>query len=85
MNFIFKDDKTKTTLPIAFIDCEGDLWFRTNDAKDIEDNAVNIITKRGVINSDLTMYHFIDTVNGIASDVKPVKTFYEGDTVTIKF
>lgn len=85
MKFVFEYNETDDRLPIAFVDNVGDLWFRTNDADDIRDNQVNVMTKRGDILGSMSMLDFIDAIDNKPCAVKVVKTFYEGDVITIQF
>lgn len=89
MKFKF-DQKETTDIPIAFIDDEGDLWFRTTDEENLMDNIVYIICRK--TNTVLTycdMEDFIECSDTNVDDNHQgnyaMKTFFKGDSITITF
>lgn len=83
------NQKENDVIPVAFIDEEGDLWFRTNHEEDIMQNKVSIID--AITNQTLTycdMNDFVTCANNDETNSDgnyAVKKFYEGDSVIINF
>lgn len=77
-------------VPIAFIDNEGDLWFRTTNEENSMDNIVSIISiKSNQVLTYCDMDDFIEYSDTTSNDHNKgnyaVKTFFKGDSITITF
>lgn len=87
---IESNQNENTAVPVAFIDEEGDLWFRSTSEKNLMDNKVFIIIKK--TNEVFTCCYMRDFINCLDAKKESykgynyaVKTFYEGDSITITF
>ena len=90
MQFKYNEESGVERVPVAFIDNEGDLWIRSTHEENLMDNDVNIIIKK--TNEVFTCCYMRDFINCLDAKKESykgynyaVKTFYEGDSITITF
>ena len=86
----YNEESEVKHVPVAFMDDKGDLWIRSTSEKNLMDNKVFIIIKK--TNEVFTCCYMRDFINCLDAKKESykgynyaVKTFYEGDSITITF
>ena len=86
MKIEYNEQSEVERVPVAFVDNDGDLWFRTTSEENLMSNLVFIIaSNKNDVYTNFGMRDFISRANSTEGDIYAVKRFYEGDSISISF
>ena len=86
MKIEYNEQSEVERVPVAFVDNDGDLWFRTTSEENLMDNLVFVInSETNEVFTCCNMEDFISRANSTEGDIYAVKRFYEGDSISISF